>query len=363
MANPAKTPILILGATGYVGGSVLSRLLQHSSASTFEITTLVRSAKKAELLKTKFGVNSVVGSTNDFSLVENLVADAHVVFSIVSADDLPATQAVLRGLKKRHITTGDVPILIHTSGTGVLVTDDRGAFATETIYNDLNVEQIESLPPTALHRDVDLAVVEADQEGYAKTYIILPSTIYGIASHSLTEAGISNPHSIQIPSLIMAALARGQAGVVGKGLAIWPDVSIDDTADQFILLFDKIVSDGDKVGHGREGFYFGENGEHAWLEISQAIGEVLLGRGLSKTKEVSTFTVEELVKYFGSEPVGYYFGTNSRCRANRSRTLGWQPKNTKADMLASIQTEIAVLVSKPNFYEELKAKFAAVITQ
>lgn len=64
--------------------------------------------------------------------------------------------------------------------------------------------------------------------GYVKTYIILPSTIWGIAENQLTEAGIANPHSIQIPMLIKASVARGQAGMVGKGLALWPDVNIEE---------------------------------------------------------------------------------------------------------------------------------------
>ncbi len=38
-------------------------------------------------------------------------------------------------------------------------------YATDTIYDDSNAEQIESLPPDAFHRNVDLAVVQADKEG------------------------------------------------------------------------------------------------------------------------------------------------------------------------------------------------------
>jgi hypothetical protein len=50
--------------------------------------------------------------------------------------------------------------------------------------------------------------------GYVKTFIILPSTIYGIATGPLFDAGISNPHSIQIPMLIKTSLDRGVAGVI-----------------------------------------------------------------------------------------------------------------------------------------------------
>lgn len=38
-------------------------------------------------------------------------------------------------------------------------------YAYDTIYNDTDVKQIESLAPTQLHRSVDLAIVEADKQG------------------------------------------------------------------------------------------------------------------------------------------------------------------------------------------------------
>lgn len=39
-------------------------------------------------------------------------------FVQADADDLVATNAFLAGFKARHEKTGDVPVLIHTSGTG-----------------------------------------------------------------------------------------------------------------------------------------------------------------------------------------------------------------------------------------------------
>ena len=99
-------------------------------------------------------------------------------------------------------------------------------YSTDTIYDDTNAEQIESLPPTQIHRNVDLALLKGDSEGYAKTYIILPSTIYGIADHKLVKEGISNPHSIQIPYLIRASIGRKAGGMVGEGKNIWPNVDI-----------------------------------------------------------------------------------------------------------------------------------------
>lgn len=43
--------------------------------------------------------------------------------------------------------------------------ETRGMSATDTIYDDSNAEQMEKISPNAVHRDVDLYVVEADKEG------------------------------------------------------------------------------------------------------------------------------------------------------------------------------------------------------
>ena len=61
---------------------MLLRFLKHPDASSFNITVLVRSPEKAEKLKA-FGVNPVVGSHSDTSLVEELTAQADVVIAAV----------------------------------------------------------------------------------------------------------------------------------------------------------------------------------------------------------------------------------------------------------------------------------------
>ena len=64
---------------------MLSRLLSHPSASTFEITVIVRSAEKAKKLEA-FGVKTVLGSfKTDLDLLEKLAEAAHVVFHCVSS--------------------------------------------------------------------------------------------------------------------------------------------------------------------------------------------------------------------------------------------------------------------------------------
>jgi hypothetical protein len=73
--------------------------------------------------------------------------------------------------------------------------------------------------------------------GYARTYIILPSTIYGIASGRLVELGIQHSRSQQIPRLVKVSLDRGQGGMVGIGKNMWSNVHIDE--GMYILVYFK----------------------------------------------------------------------------------------------------------------------------
>ena len=70
--------------TGYIGGAVLQRILEHPQASTFDITALVRDASKAQTLQSNFGVKSVIGSLQDHKKLTELAEAAHVVVQTVS---------------------------------------------------------------------------------------------------------------------------------------------------------------------------------------------------------------------------------------------------------------------------------------
>ena len=106
--------------------------------------------------------------------------------------------------------------------------DARGEFTSSTITSDLDVAALDALPPSALHHSVDLLAVKADTEGYARVYLLVPGTIFGVGHGPLYEASISHSRSMQIPGLANIFVKRGRAGVVGEGANVWPAVHIDD---------------------------------------------------------------------------------------------------------------------------------------
>ncbi|KAJ6447427.1 hypothetical protein DFH09DRAFT_1241731, partial [Mycena vulgaris] len=89
-----KTNFLLTGATGYIGGAVLTRFLAHPHADTFHFTVLVRDPKKAARFE-ELGVHAVVGSHSDAVLMEKLASEADVIIATADCDDLGAAQATL----------------------------------------------------------------------------------------------------------------------------------------------------------------------------------------------------------------------------------------------------------------------------
>ncbi|KAJ7495519.1 NAD(P)-binding protein [Mycena latifolia] len=327
----AKTNFLLTGATGYIGGAVLARFLAHPRANTFDITVLVRDPKKAAKFE-ELGVHAVVGSHSDGQLVEKLASEADVVIAMADCDDLGAAQATLKALRKRHAHLGTLPILINT-----------GMHSDATVYDDSDADQIETLAPTQIHRNVDLAITQADAEGYIKSYIILPAVIFGLATGRFVDLGLQNPHSMLIPWLIKASLDRGESGMVGEGKNVWSNVEINELADLYVTLYDAIAAD-EATGHGRNGYYFGANEEHSLYDVAKAMGAALVALGKSTSPEPTTFTQAELDKYFQGSAT--FVGSNSRCRATRSFSIGWKPTKSTNDMLASIRPELEVLIKK-----------------
>ncbi|KAK0449822.1 NAD(P)-binding protein [Desarmillaria tabescens] len=326
--------IFITGATGYLGGSFLSKLLTVVNPAT--ITALARSEDKAAKLRT-LEVQTVIGSYKDVDVLTDAASKADIVLTFVDADDHVAAQAILDGMKKKHETDGSVPALIHTSGTGVIQDNALGLHNKYPVFSDLDLDRLASIPEEAIHRKTDLLILAADKQGYIRSYLVLPPTVYGLATGVVADLGIQNIHSVQFPAIVKTSMFRKQGGMIGEGVNVWHNVSLSDTVDFYVLLFNTVVKRPD-TAHGAEGYYFLENGEHSLREVATEISKALVELGIGTNPEPSSYTEEEKEAFFG--PLWPFLGTNARVRADRSRALGWKPVDGKDKMVASLKAEI-----------------------
>ena len=192
--------------------------------------------------------------------------------------------------------------------------------ASSKVYNDWDgIEEVTSLPDFALHRNVDKVILAAGSEdSTVRTAIVCPPTIYG------RGRGPVNQRSIQVPELARSTFEKKHGIQVGAGKAYWTNVHVHDLSDVYLKLVEAAVAGGGGATWGKEGYYFAENGEHVWGDISKAVAEQAHKQGFIPSAEVKTLPdaeIEEVTK-FGT----ILWGTNSRCKAVRARkVLGWVP--------------------------------------
>ena len=317
------------GATGYIGGDAL-----YTIAHTYpdlEITALVRNSDKGAKVASQYTkVKLVYGDLDSSSLLTTEASKADIVLHAASADHPGAATALVAGLAQKQ----SPGYLIHTSGTGVVASADaeRKTYGEQTahVYDDWDgITQVTSLPDTYAHREIDKIVLAAAAKapGNIFTAIVCPPCIYG------PGRGPDNRRSVQAYELARATLNRGKGFQVGAGQNIWHEVHVQDLSNVFLgLVTAALQPGGGKATWNAEGYYFAENGEFVWGDISRKIAKIAKEKGLIDTAEVDSLPPEEADKLMVA--ADFLVGTNSRCSAVRARKLlAWSPKEKSLEDL------------------------------
>ncbi|GAA5994909.1 hypothetical protein JCM5350_006610 [Sporobolomyces pararoseus] len=311
-------PTLFLVGTGFIGGTVLTSLLEQKK---YKISALCRDEAKASKLK-ELGVRPVMGSLDDPILAEES-SKADIIIHAATADDQPSVKSILKGLAQRPKDQAPA-IYIHTSGTGILTVP----LHPESVYfSDERPDQFDELvPDNAPHRDVDLLIKNAveKEEINAKVSIILPPCIYGRGT------GPFNQISIQIPRWIRRSLKDKQVTQFGP-TRWWNHVHVVNLAAGYLTLLSKLEESSESPAR----YVFCETGEHQWGTIGELINKTLSSKGLVDKEPVT----REDAKDNETET-----GTQSRAHAEVLRKWGWTGKEEKQSIEESVVEDIEWII-------------------
>ncbi|CAG9988711.1 unnamed protein product [Clonostachys byssicola] len=286
--------VLLTGATGYVGGSVLANLLASPRLGQLSISALARDPERLKALEDKVSFVPFQG-LDDTDALESIASQFDVVIHCANGHHVQSPRAFIRGLAQRKRSLGGEPFYIHTSGTSSL--GDYGitkryvetrTFSDEQddifAYEELR-ENIETYP----QRTADISVVQAGEESGIRTYIMMPPCIIGRGT------GPYRQQSHQVPMLVRNAIRQGQSEFVGDGSYTVGHVDVQDLADLFELLLWRLLA-GESLPYGRRGIYFSNTGRHTWLEVAQAIGVVGHRLGFLKNAQPKSIELSEIAR-------------------------------------------------------------------
>ncbi|KAI9719912.1 MAG: hypothetical protein M1828_006042 [Chrysothrix sp. TS-e1954] len=315
--------LFVTGATGYIGGDALHEII--TAHPDWNYTCLVRNSDKGAQVAAAYPqIRLVYGDLASADLLQRESQAADIVLHFASADDEPGAKAIAAGLSSK--SPSQPGYWIHTSGTGILLFPDidRNTFGESSSkqYDDIkDVGELTSLPDHAPHRTIDM-IVQAAASPQCKTAIMCPPTIYG------KGRGPGNRRSIQLPWLARCSLQRGKAFQVGPGKTLWTNIHVKDLSKGYLLLAEAAAAGGGKATWGKDGYYFAENNEHVWGEVSHELAKHGKKLGMLQTDEVDSLPADKVGEMVGAGPM--LWGANSRGVASRLRKeLAWTPKGPK----------------------------------
>lgn len=272
--------ILLTGATGYIGTSVLPRLIEEGHS----VTALVRDAAKAAIVEAA-GATALIGDAADTDLVAQLALASDGVIHLASGQDVDPgfIAAVLRGLEgsdKPFVHTGG----IWTYGSNADITEDSPA----------------APPAITAWRGANEAVV-LGAEG-VRGIVVVPSIVYGRGA-GLARVIVDAPRGDGVaPALHL----------VGDGSQHWATVHVDDLAALYVLALE----------HGTAGsVYLGASGANPTVrELGEAAAAAAGVAG-----GVVAETVEETSARLGAG-LAEALLLDQQSRGSKARIdLGWEP--------------------------------------
>ncbi|KAJ4861400.1 hypothetical protein T069G_02354 [Trichoderma breve] len=331
--------ILLTGASGYLGGSILAQL--HNPSSGIELPAhnkiyeLVRSDAQAQAVR-EYGAEPASFDPGDEAAIEMSV-ERQTFF--------------IRALARLRQQTGKEVHFLQTSGAKIFsdlagAPTDKPLLDTDHKLYEIQTEQQTRAPFPAFQKAVSTnnTVISLAEELGVKSYIIAPCIVYG------EGLGFGNKISAQTVAIVRAAKEAKRVYRVDNNSPTWPVCHIRDNTDLYIRLLAAILSGNDNIGHGRQGYYLPSPGSVAWDDLYARMAVALAKKGIIEDEQVKLADDEalEVMSRGLSCPKAYVrvqlAGKCTLTPKHGTEALGWAPKFAPEHILETAETEVELIL-------------------
>lgn len=301
--------VFLLGAGGYIGGSVAQRLVEQG----YQVSGLIRNAAAQDSLRQR-QIQPILGDANSLGLIQDQCQQADIVVNVADADNPFLVETILTSLEQTQKT------FVHTSGSSIVSTRANGE-KTDRVFDEATV--FEPVIEKQARVMIDNYVTGFATRG-VRTIVICPAMVYGQGLGSKQTS-----RKLQLAMLIELAREQGKPLYIGRGENIWSNVHVADLADLYGLAIQQAAAGA---------FFYAENGEASFRTITAAISQ-RFGLGQPESWEIN-----RAVEHWGPGVALFALGANSRVSAKLAKqTLGWHPEQ---------KSLIAEIASMPLRYPE-----------
>ncbi|RVX67347.1 hypothetical protein B0A52_09128 [Exophiala mesophila] len=341
--------ILITGASGYLGGTLLAKLPSANLPAYDKLFALVRTPVQAEAVQ-QYGVQPLTFAADDEEAVrENIVKHGiTIVFYLINAVKLEGPLNFIKALAEVKIQQGGREVhFLHTTGAKLFSSHagaptDRPLLDTDNHLYDIQKSQ--KAPHAVMQSGVTTnnAITEQGEKCGVRTYIFAPCIVYG------KNQGFGNPISIQTVAIVKAAKATGRVFSVDHGRPTWPVCHVADNASLYLQILHCILA-GQDPGHGKNGYYLASPGSVAWDDIYLAMAKRLTERKVINTDQVvmaDDAALEKMAEALGcsKEFVAVQIGGKCTFTAEHGVSIGWKPQYPASHILEAAAAEVDLIL-------------------
>ncbi|KAH7120629.1 hypothetical protein EDB81DRAFT_666991 [Dactylonectria macrodidyma] len=343
----AVQKLLLTGATGYIGGTVLTQLLKSAfpEIRSLSISALVRHQSQADVLVKK-GVNPILfKGLDETTFLQETAAENDIVIHVVDGFHGASAEAFIRGLNERKAETGKTGIYIHTSGASnvadfPITRQYRGTRVFSDKEDIFSYEKSRDAEEPYVNRTVDIQVTETGKRLGVRTFSISPPTVFGLATGFFKALSAG-----QLPMLMRSALTSRHAQYVGEGAGRWSHVHVEDLAALYEVILAKALVG--EIPSGEQGIYFAETGRSSFADVANRIAKVGYELGVLKTAEPVSISLEQIARDLFHGEMSWaeiVLASESMTSADLSREIGWKPAKTEKDWEATFLDEFKSVI-------------------
>ncbi|PGH17848.1 hypothetical protein AJ80_04671 [Polytolypa hystricis UAMH7299] len=342
--------ILITGGSGYLGGTLLSRLKNADLPKYHKLYALVRTASQAEAV-TQYSAEPLSFSIYDEAAVRDSIVRnrINVVFSLVDAYSSRSQKSFIRALAELKKATGQDVHFIHTSGAKAF-SNHAAAPTDRPLYDNdpslYKLQKSQQVPFPALQQLVDAnnEIIDLSEFLGVRSYIFCPCMVYGKGE------GFGNTVSIQPVAIVRVAKATGRVQNLNRSdRSSWPVCHVTDNAMLYVAILRKILS-SENPAHGRNGYYLASSGQVAWKDVYSSIAAALFKRGLVEDSGIhpaDDVVLETMAAALSSPKYMVAPQLSGECSftARRGLEIGWKPVFPPEHILDVLDEEVELILS------------------
>ncbi|KAJ2969772.1 hypothetical protein NUW58_g5451 [Xylaria curta] len=295
--------ILITGGSGYLGGSLLARWNEANLPAYDKLFALVRTPEQAEAVK-QYGAEPLIFDAYNEAEVRAAVVDNNisVVYHLIASFPHVSQSYFLKAMAEVKSNTGRDVHFLHAI-------------------------------------DADNFVIEEAEKHGIRSYIFVPSVVYGEGE------GFDNRISIQTVAIVRAAEAAKRVYRVDTGRPAWPVCHVRDNTNMYLELMRKILAN-ENPGYGKDGYYLAASGSVAWDDLYAAMAKALAKRNIIDDATVvmaNDQNLEAMGEGLGCAPdeVPLQLGGSCTLTADRgAKELGWEPLYKPEHILEYADAEV-----------------------